>query len=112
VSWYRIPPTLHKVLEHGKDLIEHCVLPIGLTNEEAGEGNNKILRHVRLYHSRRSSWLDGMSDLFHRLMDISDPTILEIAAKKKHLYKRKQLSPEIIELLQSPEMNIGAVEEE
>jgi len=51
-SRYNIPPTLHKVLVHGKDLIDHCPLPIGLTNEEAGEGNNKILRRVRLYHSR------------------------------------------------------------
>jgi hypothetical protein len=42
-NWYNIPPTIHKVLVHGKDIIEHCPLPIGLTNEEASEANNKIL---------------------------------------------------------------------
>ena len=114
VSWYNISPTLHKVLVHGGDLIRNCVLPIGLTNEEAGEGNNKILRHVRLFHSRKNSWLDGMADLYHRLMDISDPVILEITKKKTncHTNKRKNLSKEIISLLQSPELSVGETEED
>ncbi len=113
VSWYNIPPTLHKVLVHGGELIKHCALPIGLTNEEAGEGNNKILRHVRLHHSRKSSWLDGMADLYHRLMDLSDPVILEITKKKtnSNFNKKKQLSEEITSLLQSPKLSVGSNEE-
>ena len=97
---------------HGGDLIKHCALPIGLTNEEAGEGNNKILRHIRLYHSRKNSWLDGMADLYHRLMDLSDPVILEITKKKTNFNKRKHLSEEITSLLLCPEFSVGSTEEE
>ena len=38
--------TFHKVLEHRKDIIEKCPLPIGITSEEASETRNKILRKV------------------------------------------------------------------
>ena len=103
-SWHNITPTLHKVLVHGQELVEHCPLPIGLTNEEAGEGNNKILRHVRLHHTRKTSWLDGMSDLFHRMMDASDPIILETTngPKRKSGHRNGPLSQKITNLLLSP----------
>ena len=87
-NWYNIPPTIHKVLVHGKDIIEHCPLPIGLTNEEASEANNKILRNVRLHHTRKTSWSDGMSDLYHRMMDLSDPVVLDIPNKKRRKKKK------------------------
>jgi hypothetical protein len=104
VGWYNIPPTLHKILRHGKAIIENCALPIGLTNEEASEANNKILRHVRLHHARKTSWQDHLTDLYHRAMDVSDPVILEMASKnrKKHKLQKKPFSPEILALLQSP----------
>ena len=63
--------------------------------------------------SRKSSWIDGLSDLFHRLMDSSDPIILGISAKKKQkLSKQKNLSKEIISLLQMPKLPVGAVDDE
>jgi hypothetical protein len=112
VGWYNICPTLHKILNHGKDIISKCALPIGLTSEEASEANNKILRHVRLFHSRKSSWANHLSDLFHRIMDVSDPVISEIASKKKTKRARAKqpLSPEIVALLQSPLLPITANE--
>ena len=52
-----------------------------------------------------------MSDLFHRLMDSSDPVILGISAKKKQkLSKQKNLSKEILSLLQMPKLPVGAVD--
>jgi hypothetical protein len=104
VGWYNISPTLHKILVHGKDIIANCPLPIGLTNEEASEANNKILRHIRLYHARKTSWINHLSDLFHRAMDISDPFILERASNKKtkRSTSKQPLSPEVISLLQYP----------
>jgi hypothetical protein len=105
-NWYNIPPTIHKVLVHGKDIIEHCPLPIGLTNEEASEANNKILRNVRLHHTRKTSWSDGMSDLYHRMMDLSDPVVLDKSQQKKKKKEKKPLSSEILSLLQSPVMQI------
>jgi hypothetical protein len=69
-----------------------------LTNEEASEANNKILRHVRLHHARKTSWQDHLTDLYHRAMDVSDPVILEMASKnrKKHKLQKKPFSPEIL----------------
>jgi hypothetical protein len=110
-NWYNIPPTIHKVLVHGKDIIEHCPLPIGLTNEEASEANNKILRNVRLHHTRKTSWSDGMSDLYHRMMDLSDPVVLQKSQQKKKKREKKPLSPEILSLLQSPVMQIEEQED-
>ena len=105
-KWYNIPPTLHKVLVHGKDIIENCPVPIGLTNEEASEANNKILRKVHSHHTRKTSWSDGMSDMYHRMMDISDPVVLQKCQQKKKRKEKKPLSLEILNLLQSPAMQI------
>ncbi len=112
VGWYNIPPTMHKILRHGKDIIENCAVPIGLTNEEASEANNKILRHTRLYHARKTSWLNHLSDLYHRAMDVSDPLILAISSQKKKKNERakKPLSNDVLALLQSPLLPV--IEEE
>jgi hypothetical protein len=110
VGWYNIPPTLHKILRHGKEIIENCALPIGMTNEEASEANNKILRHVRLFHARKTSWNDHLSDLYHRAMDVSDPVIADLSStmkKKNHEREKKALSTDILSLLQSPLLPAG-----
>ena len=115
VGWYNIPPTLHKILRHGKDIIENCALPIGMTNEEASEANNKILRHVRLFHARRTSWHDHLSDLYHRAMDISDPVILNCSSsikKKTHEREKKSVSPDVLALLQFPLLPAGQTNED
>ncbi len=53
-----------------------------------------------------------MSDLFHRLMDSSDPVMLGISSKKKQkVLKQKQLSEEILSILQMPKLPVGAVDE-
>jgi hypothetical protein len=54
-----------------------------------------------------------MADLYHRLMDLSDPVILEITKKKtnSNFNKKKQLSEEITSLLQSPKLSVGSNEE-
>ena len=103
VGWYAMPSTLHKILEHGRQIIEECPVPLGLTNEEASESNNKVLRGFRLHHSRRTSWRHGVQDLFNRLMDVSDPIIQE-ATSKSSARKQKPLSPAILALLKAPEL--------
>lgn len=108
LSWFPITPTLHKVLCHGKDLVEHCPLPIGLTNEEPGECANGKMRLFRSGHSRRTSWKDGLADLFYRLMDNSDPLIRTIATKhKKPKASPKPISDQIKKLLLAPILAIA-----
>ncbi|KAJ8882122.1 hypothetical protein PR048_018610 [Dryococelus australis] len=37
VNWYYMPPSVHKVLIHGRNVIKHAIVPIGLLSEEALE---------------------------------------------------------------------------
>ena len=105
VDWYSMPPTIHKILEHGRQIIAECPVPFGLTNEEASEANNKVLRGFRQHHSRRTSWRNGIQDLFHRLMDISDPAIQENAFRASSRSSAlKPLSAKILALLKEPEV--------
>ena len=61
VNWYNIPPTLNKVLAHGKDIAEATPMPVSWTSEEGSESNTK----------------------FNRLMDISHPVIVSHSKEKK-----------------------------
>jgi len=36
-DWYRMPPSVHKVLIHGALVIKYSLLPIGFLSEEAQE---------------------------------------------------------------------------
>ena len=44
-GWYKLPPSVHKILIHGADIISTTAeLPIGIYSEEAQETRNKHLR--------------------------------------------------------------------
>ena len=111
VGWYSMPQTLHKVLKHGADIIRACPIPIGLSNKEASEANNKFLRRFWLHHSRKKAWRVGIKDLFDRLTDISDPVIQEtLRASKTNRKAKKPLSSSILGLLKAPEGSYVSIE--
>ncbi len=85
VKWYNIPPTLHKVLVHGKEIVQATPMPVGWTSEEGSEANTKFARRFHTNHTRKTSQEDTMSDLFNRLIDISDPVIVSYSKEKKKL---------------------------
>ena len=87
-GWYSIPPTLHRVLVHGKDIIQATPIAIGTTSEEGSEANAKFARKFLKNHTRKSSHKDTMFDLFHRLLDISDPFVVaqSFVAKEKQTH--------------------------
>lgn len=86
--WAPMTPTLHKILIHGADIVRNMPLPVGQMSEEAAEARNKILREYRLRHSRRSSRLNNLTDVFHRLLDSSDPVVSSVYLEDR-LRKRK-----------------------
>ena len=102
VGWFNLPPTLHKILVHGREIIEACPLPIGLTSEESSESNNKFIRKYLLHHTRKTSQLDTMTDLVHRLLAVSDPLLIAKSFKEKK-EKSTPFTPEMTELLYIPE---------
>jgi hypothetical protein len=84
-QWYDIPPSLLRVLVHGKEIVEATPLPIGITSKEGAESNTKFARRFHENHTRKTSQEDTMSDLFYRMMDISDPIV--VATDKDHARK-------------------------
>lgn len=73
--WFCMPTTVHKILLHGKDVIQNSLLPIGQMSEEAQEACNKFLRKFREDFTRKCSRKKTMEDLFVRMMLHSDPII-------------------------------------
>jgi hypothetical protein len=98
--WYPMPPTLHRILFHGKEIIESCPVPIGWTSEEGSEANNKFAREFEANHSRKTSNEDNLLDLFNRLTDISDPVLVAQSIKVKKVAKN-DLTPDMEMLIGS-----------
>ena len=103
-QWYDIPPSLHRVLVHGKEIVEATPLPIGITSEEGAESNTKFARRFHENHTRKTSQEDTMSDLFHRMMDISDPIIVAMSPQPKTM-PEKHLPPDMAELFLTSELD-------
>lgn len=84
-KWYKMPPSVHKVLIHGADIINHSLLSIGELSEEAAEATNKHIKAYRRDHTRKMNRVLTNTDLINRLLLHSDPLIsgLRKLPKKK-----------------------------
>lgn len=80
--WYYMPTTVHKILIHGIDCIKYSNIPIGMLSEEAVESCHKILRNVRLKHTRKRSRIDSNKDLIMYMILQSEPSISMYSKKK------------------------------
>jgi hypothetical protein len=98
--WYNIPPTLHKVLVHGADIIRATPLPIGVTSEEGSESNTKFCRKYYQNHTRKISSLAALQDLFHRMMDVSDPLVRSLTPEPET--QSSEMPPDMRALLILP----------
>lgn len=98
-SWYVIPPSVHKLLEHGLQVSQTLELPIGMYSEEALEALNKEIRKARLNHSAKISRLNVMKNQFNHLLVRSDPIISSISFVKKRSGSDKALPVEVLSLL-------------
>lgn len=56
-DWYRMPPSVHKILIHGFLVIKYSLMPMGYLSEEAQESRNKDYKIYREHHTRKSSRL-------------------------------------------------------
>jgi len=70
-----LTPTLHKILDHGGDLIEYQSLPIGELSEEAQESKNKEYKKYRYSNTCKVSRMRQNEDLFNMLSASSDPLL-------------------------------------
>ncbi|XP_060871340.1 uncharacterized protein LOC132945581 [Metopolophium dirhodum] len=86
--WYNMPASVHKILIHGADVIQHALLPIGQLSEEAQECRNKDFKIFRQHHSRKNSRINNNEDLVHMSCVSSDPVISSLRnVLKKNILK-------------------------
>lgn len=64
-GWYNMPPSVHKVLIHGCDIMEYFDAPISWFSEEAQESSNKVFRKARSEHSRMFQRAKTNEDIMH-----------------------------------------------
>lgn len=79
--WYKMPVSVHVMLLHGSTILACSVLPIGMMSEEAQEARNKDNKVYRRKFARKTSRVDNMSDVFHRLMVTGDVAISLLSLK-------------------------------
>jgi len=107
--WYPMSPTVHKILVHGADIINLCIVPVGCLGENASEARNKHYKMDRRSHARKNSRLSNMADVFNRAMDSSDPLISSYYINKRlQNLKKKPLPIEVINLLENPTSELSS----
>ncbi len=106
-GWYKMPPTLHKILEHASDILElfPATISSGQMSEEPQESSNKDVKSFQIQHSRQTSLKERNLDTFHRMMDRSDPVILSYLFQKKKNRRNKDeaFPPDVLALCKTSE---------
>lgn len=100
-AWYPMPPTVHKILMHSKEVIEQFLIPIGQLGEDAQESRHKETKYYREHNTRKISRKHTNEDLFNILLVSSDPLISSLRVlppRQDILYSR-----DVIKLLLPPE---------
>jgi len=103
--WYYMPPTIHKFLIHGTEIISNALLPIGQFSEEAQEARNKDFKKYRECYSRKMDriQIEFNQDILNMFLISSDPII---SCKRKLPEKKLNTFPnEALSLLKVPELN-------
>lgn len=101
-KWYPMPPTVHKILLHGKEIIDNFLLPIGQLGEDAQEARHKEVKYYREHNTRKMSRKVTNIDLFNIMLVSSDPLISSLRVlPSKHC---SSLNKDVISLLESPEI--------
>ena len=86
-GWYKIPPSVHKILFHGSDIVSFCDVPFGWLSEEPQEANNKIFRRARINNSRMCNRQSTNEDILSYLLVSSDPLISSQRIKDRQCRK-------------------------
>jgi hypothetical protein len=107
--WYYMPASMHKILIHGTEIIEHALLPKVQLSEEAQETRNKDLKLYRRSRTRKVS-----RETTTRIYSIYCLFIGSLITSLRKLPQklRKSLSAEVLQLLSPPseeEQNLMAI---
>ena len=105
IPWYKLNPSMHRVLEHAPDFIRLLppTITCGMLSEEGSESANKDLKAWQTKHARQIGPMQRSLDSFHRLMDRSDPLVLSYFDTKKSKNNREPFPKEVLELCKTPD---------
>lgn len=98
-KWYYMPPSVHKILFHGADIMKDFDLPIGYFSEEAAEARNKDFRRIRENNTRKNSRSNTNEDIVHWLLVSSDPVISSL--RTSFPKKIVDFDPDVVKLLKN-----------
>ena len=98
-GWYVMPPTVHKLLEHGAEIANSMKLPLGQYSEEAQEAQNKEIQNARLNKTCKISRLNVMKNQYHYMLIRTDPVVSSISFKKHRNHNGEPLPEEVVNLL-------------
>lgn len=91
---------LHKLLDHGGEIINSSIMPTGYFGEDGSEGKNKEYRNDRLHFARKTSRTHNMEDVFKRSLARSDIFISLLGVDERLKTKKHTLiSTELSRLL-------------
>lgn len=107
LSWFPMPPSIHKVLEHAPQIGLSTQLTFGELSEDCGEAAHKVIPRTRMDSIRKNSKIKGMEDLMVHLLLRSSPTISTINIDRIIKREAKGLSPDLLHYvyLTCPENN-------
>ena len=100
--WYAMPPTIHKILIHGPEIIRHALVPIGQLSEEAQEARNKEFKKYREGFSRKVSRTKTNEDVLNMYLISLDPFISSL--KKIPKKRATQFDKEVLDMLRAPDV--------
>ena len=98
-GWYTMPPTIHKLLEHGYQVADILDLPVGMYSEETQEAQNKEIRNARLSHTCKISRKNAMKNQFQFLLIRSDPVVYSTSFKKNKAFAGQPLDDDVLDML-------------
>lgn len=92
-GWYPMPPTVHKIFMHSKEVIQHFLIPIGQLSEDAQECRHKEVKYYREHNTRKISRKHLNEDLLNILLVSSEHLISSLRAlpPRKEEYNPKLL---------------------
>ena len=85
-GWYVMPPTVHKLVEHGAEIANYMNLPLGQYSEEAQEALKKEIRNARLNKTCKISRLNVMKNQYHYMLIRTDPVVSSSVADPVHFF--------------------------
>lgn len=83
-SWYYMPASVHKILVHGKSIIESFLIPIGYLFEKAQKARNKDFKHFKEFNARKHNRFATSEDIINKLLISSDPYISSLRNEWKY----------------------------